>query len=121
MATLTRGEIFAAEGAPAVVTGHAGKRARRGVMIQGLRSRDLSGLRHPGPNVVAVVTAQAFVRPVLRVTEVDRVGCGHLRRAHARTQIMTSAARGDVVAGLILGTRAMTLVAGRMCHESRWN
>src|SRR5215207_1691817 len=103
VAALAVGEVVAAEGAPVVVAGHAGPRARRAEVLSGLRRGDLSALAGAGAHLVAVVAAHALPRAVCEVAEADRVG------ARGRGRAAVAALRVAGRAGADLARRAARL------------
>src|SRR3954471_1754308 len=96
---LARREVFAAEGTLAVMTGHTTQRPRSRVMVQGLRRSHLSRLRHPRPDVMTIVAAEALVCRVPGVAEIDAEGPRRFRRADQATERVAGTAGRDIRAG----------------------
>ena len=72
MTSLAVVEVGFAEGALAVVTGHAALRARGWKMLRGKGRTDLAALRQPTrAHVVTTVAVETLARPMIRVVEAD--------------------------------------------------
>ena len=89
MTTFARGEVFAAEGAFAVMTTHAALRAAGRVMIQRFRCCHLSALRLAGAHLMAFVAGNFLM---LCVIEADPKRLHEFRGARVTTQLVTRAA-----------------------------
>jgi hypothetical protein len=76
MTTLAVREILYAEGALVVMATHATLRAGRRMMHQRYWRCDLSGLRHPRPDVVTHAATQSLIRAMPGVAEADLVSHG---------------------------------------------
>lgn len=118
MATLAVGKIIAAEGAAVVMTGHAALRAGGGMVHERLGRADLSPLRQPRPDVVTVVATESLPRAVPGVAEINPEGLRRLGRPAVTPDLVTSAARGDVVPGTTLRARRVARVTGVVRAET---
>jgi len=84
-------EVVAAEGTLVVMAARATLRACGRVVHQSDGRSDLSALSRARAHRVAV-RARKPLRGVLRVLEVDAIGCGGLRRARVTSDAMACAA-----------------------------
>jgi len=79
MTAAARSEIIAAERSLPIVTGHTTERSGSCMMVQSLRRCHLIS-RARRPDTMTIVTLQAFVLIVLRMTEIQAEGPGCLAR-----------------------------------------
>ena len=112
MASLAVVEIGLAKGALAVVTGHAGLRARRREMLRREGRADLASLRQSAsPNHMAAIAVEILLRAVVRVAEADAERASLRAGARVASGGVTRAAGGDVdAAGL--PARRVALITG---------
>ena len=89
MTAFADGKIIASKSALAIMTSHTALRPRACVMIQRRRLRNLSSLRHCGPDLVAFV---AIFFLMLGMTEADAESLREFRSAPIATQLMAGAA-----------------------------
>lgn len=106
MTTFADGEVFTAECALAVVTGHAALPTASRMMIQRFGRTHLSSLRHAWFDLMTLVASDL---QMFRVTETDTERRHEFRRARIAAQLMTGAARGNIAAAG-LRSRRMTSI-----------
>jgi len=87
--SLANCKIIATEGAFPIMTRHATLGPAGRMMVQRLRRRYLSALRHSRSYLMTFRTGELLM---LRMVEADPKRLGHLRRARITAQLMTSAA-----------------------------
>src|SRR5215203_766790 len=107
VAALAVGEVVAAEGAPVVVAGHAGLRARRAEVLRRLRRGDLPTLPRARAHLVTVVTAHALAGAVRGMVEAHRVGA----RRRGRAAVAALRVAGRAGAYVARGTAGLRRVA----------
>jgi len=89
-------KVIAAECLLAIVTRHTTERVGRGVMIERLRRGYLKPLSDTTSYTMAIITTQARVSVVLRMTETHAESQRCLARADATPHFMTNATRRNV-------------------------
>src|SRR5215213_1928373 len=88
--------VRVAEGAPAVVAGHAALGAWAGEMLRSENGADLPSLRQPpSHDGVATLASQTPARAVVRVAETDAVGARRGRSRRVRARPVARAARRE--------------------------
>ena len=96
MAAFADREIVAAEGALAIVTGHAALSATGSVMIERLGRGYLSPLWLTRADLMTFVAGHLLV---FAVTEPDTKRLHHFGRARVAAQLVASSARRNIAAG----------------------
>lgn len=118
--TFAGSEVFAAEGAFAVMAGHTALRFPGRVVIERFGRRHLSALRLARAHLVTFVAGNFLV---LGVAEADAKGRHHFRCTRVATQLVTGPTRRDIAtAGLRARSVAtpaccMRIEAGRYRHR----
>jgi hypothetical protein len=108
---LAHGKVITAEGAFAIMTGHAALSFAGGMMIGRLRRCYLTPLRHAGFNLMTIVATQLLFCSVSCMAEVHPKSCGPCRRPSVTTELVArTAGRNIPVTGL--RARCMTTVTG---------
>ena len=121
MASLAVVKIGLAEGTLAVMTGHAGLRARVWEMLCGKGRSDLSALwQPPRADVVATVAVEILPRAVVCVAKPDAERARSGRGRSVAASSVTRAAGRDINSAR-LTPRRVALIAGLVGAESRGN
>src|SRR5215813_445050 len=119
VAPLADGKIVTSERFLSVVTSHTTRSARGGMVIKRLRGCYVFTL-NTSTHAMAIITIQAFVAVVLCVAETNSESSCSLTDASVTSRLMTCATRCNVSTAS-LSLRCVTLKAGAMRVESRWN
>src|SRR5437763_3203652 len=108
MASLTNGEVFAAECPLAVMTSHATLPATSRMMIQRLGRTYLPSLRHACFHLMTLVASNF---QMFRVTETDPKRRHEFRRPRIATQLMSGAARRNIAAAGLCSRRMTSITS----------